>query len=311
MRRVAGAAGLPRLQGGACPIALRYSQSSRVLLCMVGLPARGKSYITKMLMRYLTPGSHWNLPGLSPGKSGSSGKLKRAALRPKHGQQMHAAFDLGFEMSTAPGRWSGFPVKSFNAGNLRRQGGAAPNMPETRNATRCEVKSAGSVKVPNPAPSQNSCTVYSRRHGRRFGQVLQLLAGGHKAARGAHARETKLSILVQLRSSALHELHVPAAQRLQCATRSCLYITFCATIACNTSAPSCRLLIRCWCLRQRSCCVVSTALIPYDCSAPTVSTRNGDSACETSSGCIGHCSLQSFCAAEPSWPADCPKQRRL
>eukprot|EP00439_Symbiodinium_sp_Y106_P075933 s196_g15.t1 len=52
-----------------------YSQSSRVLLCMVGLPARGKSYITKMLMRYLT--------------------------------------------------WSGFPVKSFNAGNLRRQGGNA------------------------------------------------------------------------------------------------------------------------------------------------------------------------------------------
>ena len=32
----------------------RYSQSNRVLLCMVGLPARGKSYITKMLMRYLT-----------------------------------------------------------------------------------------------------------------------------------------------------------------------------------------------------------------------------------------------------------------
>mmetsp|Transcript_45959 Transcript_45959/g.103163 ORF Transcript_45959/g.103163 Transcript_45959/m.103163 type:complete len:571 (+) Transcript_45959:92-1804(+) len=52
-----------------------YSQSSRVLLCMVGLPARGKSYITKMLMRYLT--------------------------------------------------WSGFPVKSFNAGNMRRQGGNA------------------------------------------------------------------------------------------------------------------------------------------------------------------------------------------
>lgn len=50
-----------------------YSQSNRVLLCMVGLPARGKSYITKMLMRYLT--------------------------------------------------WSGFPVKSFNAGNLRRQTG--------------------------------------------------------------------------------------------------------------------------------------------------------------------------------------------
>jgi len=50
-----------------------YSQSNRVLLCMVGLPARGKSYITKMLMRYLT--------------------------------------------------WSGFPVKAFNAGNLRRQTG--------------------------------------------------------------------------------------------------------------------------------------------------------------------------------------------
>ncbi|CAK9065754.1 unnamed protein product [Durusdinium trenchii] len=50
-----------------------YSQSSRVLLCMVGLPARGKSYITKMLMRYLA--------------------------------------------------WSGFPVKAFNAGNVRRQTG--------------------------------------------------------------------------------------------------------------------------------------------------------------------------------------------
>eukprot|EP00435_Cladocopium_sp_Y103_P037182 s2719_g9.t2 len=50
-----------------------YSQSNRVLLCMVGLPARGKSYITKMLMRYLT--------------------------------------------------WSGFPVKAFNAGNVRRQTG--------------------------------------------------------------------------------------------------------------------------------------------------------------------------------------------
>eukprot|EP00931_Biecheleriopsis_adriatica_P015992 TRINITY_DN11949_c0_g1_i1.p1 TRINITY_DN11949_c0_g1~~TRINITY_DN11949_c0_g1_i1.p1 ORF type:complete len:613 (+),score=86.53 TRINITY_DN11949_c0_g1_i1:564-2402(+) len=52
-----------------------YSQSSRVLLCMVGLPARGKSYITKMLIRYLT--------------------------------------------------WSGFPVKAFNAGNVRRQEGMA------------------------------------------------------------------------------------------------------------------------------------------------------------------------------------------
>lgn len=31
-----------------------YSQSNRVLLCMVGLPARGKSYITKMLMRFLS-----------------------------------------------------------------------------------------------------------------------------------------------------------------------------------------------------------------------------------------------------------------
>lgn len=30
-----------------------YSQSSRVMLCMVGLPARGKSYISKMLVRYL------------------------------------------------------------------------------------------------------------------------------------------------------------------------------------------------------------------------------------------------------------------
>lgn len=30
-----------------------YSQQSRVMLCMVGLPARGKSYITKMLTRYL------------------------------------------------------------------------------------------------------------------------------------------------------------------------------------------------------------------------------------------------------------------
>lgn len=52
-----------------------YSQSSRVLLCMVGLPARGKSYITKMLSRYLL--------------------------------------------------WSGFPVKDFNAGNVRRSEGLA------------------------------------------------------------------------------------------------------------------------------------------------------------------------------------------
>ncbi|CAE8587299.1 unnamed protein product [Polarella glacialis] len=52
-----------------------YSQSSRVLLCLVGLPARGKSYISKMLIRYL--------------------------------------------------RWSGFPVKAFNAGNVRRSGGGA------------------------------------------------------------------------------------------------------------------------------------------------------------------------------------------
>lgn len=66
----------------------RYSQSCRVLLCMVGLPARGKSYITKMLMRYLT------CPGGEPFK-GLKGCL----------------------------RWSGFPVKTFNAGNLRRQTG--------------------------------------------------------------------------------------------------------------------------------------------------------------------------------------------
>jgi len=52
-----------------------YSQSSRVMLCMVGLPARGKSYITKMLQRYL--------------------------------------------------QWSGFPVRIFNAGNLRRKEGLA------------------------------------------------------------------------------------------------------------------------------------------------------------------------------------------
>mmetsp|Transcript_22383 Transcript_22383/g.76689 ORF Transcript_22383/g.76689 Transcript_22383/m.76689 type:complete len:631 (+) Transcript_22383:282-2174(+) len=52
-----------------------YSQSSRVMLCMVGLPARGKSYITKMMERYL--------------------------------------------------QWSGFPVRIFNAGNLRRQEGMA------------------------------------------------------------------------------------------------------------------------------------------------------------------------------------------
>lgn len=52
-----------------------YSQYNRVLLCMVGLPARGKSYIVKMLTRYLT--------------------------------------------------WSGFPVKAFNAGNLRRHMGQA------------------------------------------------------------------------------------------------------------------------------------------------------------------------------------------
>jgi len=50
-----------------------YSQSSRILICMVGLPARGKSYINLMLIRYL--------------------------------------------------QWSGFPVKDFNAGNLRRQQG--------------------------------------------------------------------------------------------------------------------------------------------------------------------------------------------
>lgn len=31
----------------------RYAQHNRVMLCMVGLPARGKSYITKMLRRYL------------------------------------------------------------------------------------------------------------------------------------------------------------------------------------------------------------------------------------------------------------------
>mmetsp|Transcript_92206 Transcript_92206/g.192804 ORF Transcript_92206/g.192804 Transcript_92206/m.192804 type:complete len:599 (-) Transcript_92206:103-1899(-) len=52
-----------------------YSQSSRVMLCMVGLPARGKSYIVKMLQRYL--------------------------------------------------QWSGFPVRIFNAGNLRRAEGLA------------------------------------------------------------------------------------------------------------------------------------------------------------------------------------------
>jgi len=46
-----------------------------VMLCMVGLPARGKSYITKMLQRYL--------------------------------------------------QWSGFPVRIFNAGNIRRQEGLA------------------------------------------------------------------------------------------------------------------------------------------------------------------------------------------
>jgi len=45
------------------------------MLCMVGLPARGKSYITKMLTRYL--------------------------------------------------QWSGFPVRIFNAGNLRRKEGLA------------------------------------------------------------------------------------------------------------------------------------------------------------------------------------------
>mmetsp|Transcript_19768 Transcript_19768/g.55740 ORF Transcript_19768/g.55740 Transcript_19768/m.55740 type:complete len:533 (+) Transcript_19768:49-1647(+) len=48
---------------------------NRVLLCMVGLPARGKSYIVAMLTRYL--------------------------------------------------RWTGFPVKTFNAGSLRRQEGMA------------------------------------------------------------------------------------------------------------------------------------------------------------------------------------------
>eukprot|EP00931_Biecheleriopsis_adriatica_P059882 TRINITY_DN35904_c0_g1_i1.p1 TRINITY_DN35904_c0_g1~~TRINITY_DN35904_c0_g1_i1.p1 ORF type:complete len:457 (+),score=87.58 TRINITY_DN35904_c0_g1_i1:75-1373(+) len=48
---------------------------NRVLLCMVGLPARGKSYIVNMLTRYL--------------------------------------------------RWTGFPVQTFNAGNLRRQEGLA------------------------------------------------------------------------------------------------------------------------------------------------------------------------------------------
>lgn len=52
-----------------------YSQQNRVILCMVGLPARGKSYIVKMLTRYL--------------------------------------------------QWTGFPVKAFNAGNLRRKEGMA------------------------------------------------------------------------------------------------------------------------------------------------------------------------------------------
>lgn len=52
-----------------------YSRSSRILLCMVGLPARGKSYITRMITRYLG--------------------------------------------------WSGFPAKTFNAGELRRQEGMA------------------------------------------------------------------------------------------------------------------------------------------------------------------------------------------
>jgi len=52
-----------------------YSRSNRVMICMVGLPARGKSYITQMLIRYL--------------------------------------------------HWTGFPVKSFNAGVLRRQEGMA------------------------------------------------------------------------------------------------------------------------------------------------------------------------------------------
>jgi broad specificity phosphatase PhoE len=67
------------------------------MLCMVGLPARGKSYITKMLTRYL--------------------------------------------------QWQGFPVKSFNAGNLRRQmgmGGANADFftSETAAKTREDLASA-------------------------------------------------------------------------------------------------------------------------------------------------------------------------
>mmetsp|Transcript_49113 Transcript_49113/g.116940 ORF Transcript_49113/g.116940 Transcript_49113/m.116940 type:complete len:553 (-) Transcript_49113:55-1713(-) len=48
---------------------------NKLMVCMVGLPARGKSYICKMITRYLT--------------------------------------------------WTGFPVRSFNAGNLRRKDGLA------------------------------------------------------------------------------------------------------------------------------------------------------------------------------------------
>eukprot|EP00929_Paragymnodinium_shiwhaense_P035810 TRINITY_DN19290_c0_g3_i1.p1 TRINITY_DN19290_c0_g3~~TRINITY_DN19290_c0_g3_i1.p1 ORF type:complete len:544 (-),score=109.25 TRINITY_DN19290_c0_g3_i1:126-1757(-) len=52
-----------------------FCKYNKVLMCMVGLPARGKSYITAMISRYL--------------------------------------------------RWTGFPVRAFNAGNLRRQEGKA------------------------------------------------------------------------------------------------------------------------------------------------------------------------------------------
>lgn len=48
-----------------------YSRSSRILLCMVGLPARGKSYISKMLMRFLGWGGF-------PVKLFNAGSLRRS-----------------------------------------------------------------------------------------------------------------------------------------------------------------------------------------------------------------------------------------
>ena len=97
----------------------RYSQSNRVLLCMVGLPARGKSYITKMLMRYLT----------------SLGR-KRSCLQANWPMGISSELIIaGTLLKVFPRlwyipltkmvvvRWSGFPVKAFNAGNLRRQTG--------------------------------------------------------------------------------------------------------------------------------------------------------------------------------------------